>query len=347
MKTILLGLLSLFTQQIYSQVETNRFELSGKIEGQKTGFISLSYRTPEGKLKTDSCKLNNGIFHFTGNLTTPVRASLRGDVKSNEDSDPNCAIFYIEPSLIKVTLTHNNFKQIKLTGSKTQLESELFTKEITLLKDTGNAFLERCAQIIQGFIRKHPNSFVSLFNLYVNKNRWAFDTVKSLYYRIDPKLLTGFEGANVTRFIKKVEDNSPGKLAKSFNTQDHKGNTISLSDFKEKYILIDFWASWCVPCRQVNPHLIEIYNIYHEKGLVMLSVSVDRDKTAWLKAIEKDKIGMWHHILSQTEGPAINELYGVNYYPTKILIDKTGKIIARFSGDGEETLLDKKLSEIF
>jgi len=322
--------------------------LSGKIAGQKTGFISLSYWTIEGKLKTDSSELKNGTFHFKGNLTIPARAFLSGDVKSENDSDPNTTSLYIEPSIINATLTYNNFKEIKLTGCRTQLESEELTKKINLLKDTGNIFLKKRDLIIQEFIRTNPNSFVSLFHLNMDKYRWSFDTVKSLFYLIDPKLLMSDEGSSLAKFIKKVEENSPGKLAKSFVAQDYKGHTISFYDFKEKYILIDFWASWCIPCREVNPHLIDIYNRYHEKGLEILSISVDRDKTAWLKAIEKDKIGKWHHILAQAEGGVnINEIYGVSYYPTKMLVDKNGNIIARFSGNEEEALLDKKLLEIF
>jgi thiol-disulfide isomerase/thioredoxin len=336
-------------QQIYSQAEKDRFDLSGIIKGQKKGIISLSYRTIGGKQKIDSCKLKNGKFHFTGHLNIASRAFLRGDVKSNDDSDlNNSGGFFIEPSVIKVALSYNNFKQLKISGCKTQIESEELSNKISLIKDTGKIYLEKKDRLIQDFIRQHPNSFKSVFNLFVDKYRWPFETVKSLYYIIDPKLLVTPEGSSLSQFIKKTEENSVGKLAKSFVTSDYKENMISLSDFNEKYILIDFWASWCIPCREVNPHLIDIYSKFHSKGLEILSVSVDRDKSSWLKAIEEDKIGIWHHILSKMEGGIyINEIYGVSYYPTKILVGRDYRIIGRFSGTDDEILLDKKLAEIF
>lgn len=344
-----LPLFFLSNQLVYSQTELKHFSLSGEIKGQKTCIVTLSYSPAEGKRVLDSCELKNGKFHFTGNLTIPARATLRRVVNSKNDPDPgNTATIYLEPADIKVSMDHNNFQEPKVYGSKTHDESEELENKTSAIKDTGEIRIQKVDIVAQEFVRTHPNSFISVFKLYVDKNRWPFDIVRSLYYSIDPKLLTGPEGLNLSRFMKRTEENTTGNPAKPFTTLDYRRNRMQLSDFKGKYVLLDFWASWCVPCREVNPHLVDIYVKFHNKGLEIISISVDKDKAAWLNAIEKDKIGIWHNVLSNMENNIlIHELYGIGYYPTKILVGKDGMIIGRFSGTDDEILLDKKLAELF
>ena len=123
-------------------------------------------------------------------------------------------------------------------------------------------------------------------------------------------------------------------------------------------MLLDFWASWCVPCRKGNPHLLSLYANYKDKGLEIIGISDDdKNPDAWKKAIEKDGIGVWKHVLrgmKQTpEGRAdrstsISDQYGTSTLPTKILIDPQGIIIGRYGADGEtDDALDKKLAELF
>ena len=131
--------------------------------------------------------------------------------------------------------------------------------------------------------------------------------------------------------------------------------TISLSDYKGKYVLLDFWASWCVPCRAGNPHLKELYAKYHDKGIEFIGVSDDDSKPdAWHKAVEKDGLP-WRHVLrgldmqklmnNQPNPNDISEKYGIHTLPTKILIDPAGKIIGRYSEESEP--LDAELKKIF
>ncbi len=350
MKILLLPIVYLVsTYTVNSQSEPKPFSLSGEIKGQKTGIVTLFYRLGEGEKILDSCELKNGKFHFSGQLSIPARATLQRVVNSKNDPDPeNTTVIYLEPADIKVSMAYNNFQEPKVTGSKTHDESEELKKLYSAIKDTGQIRIQKGDLVAQEFVRTHPNSFVSVFDLYVHKNRWPFETMRSLYYSIDPKLLTGPEGLNLSRFMKRTEENTTGKPAKPFTTLDYRGNRVQLSDFKGKYVLLDFWASWCVPCREVNPHLVDIYAKFHNQGLEIISISVDKDKTAWLNAIEKDKIGIWHNVLSNMENNIlIHELYGIGYYPTKILVGKDGMIIGRFSGTDDEILLDKKLAELF
>jgi thiol-disulfide isomerase/thioredoxin len=124
-----------------------------------------------------------------------------------------------------------------------------------------------------------------------------------------------------------------GKPAIDFNTPDLHGNVIKLFDFKGKYLLLDFWASCCVPCRATMPKLKEVYRQYHEQGLEIVAVSVDVNQELWEKAIEHDGTGIWHQVLSnggKDNQPQIHQQYAVTVYPTKILINPEGIIVGRF-----------------
>ena len=141
------------------------------------------------------------------------------------------------------------------------------------------------------------------------------------------------------------EENSlVGHEAPDFTRQDAYGNTISLSEFRNKNcVLLDFWASWCGPCIENLPQLIEVYEQYNKKGLEIIGISIDSDSTQWLNAIETHKLDRWPQILSMqnekmfaVDYEHIGNLYNVSYIPCYILIDKQGKIAARWIGSIEE-----------
>src|SRR5699024_4809173 len=148
--------------------------------------------------------------------------------------------------------------------------------------------------------------------------------------------------------IEDLKKGVPGADAADFNTVDINGDSLQLADFKGDYLLIDFWASWCVPCRKGNPDLIKLYKKYHPKGLEILGVSDDdSDHNAWHKAVEKDGIDIWHHVLRGMKtdesgrpvdgGSDISNAYNISTLPTKILINPSGEIIGRYgSGGGDD-----------
>jgi peroxiredoxin len=139
-----------------------------------------------------------------------------------------------------------------------------------------------------------------------------------------------------------------GKVAPDFTLKDPNGKKITLSSLRGNVVLVDFWASWCAPCRAENKHIIELYNKYHSKGFTVMAVSIDENKDQWVKAIENDKLP-WKHVSSLVGWQCpVAKLFGLQHLmtgvPYSVLLDKEGRLCG-YNLRGEE--LDNKLKDIF
>lgn len=370
-----------------AQQSTGRpFTLTGAITGVTEGTLYFGYAGSGNKYITDSVVLSNGQFRFTGRLTEPSMAYISYNAKRPAMDAPNTTMFFIEPANMKISLVFNAFKDAVITGSATQNEyavlqkqQQKFTKRWQIVMDTLSAINKRSNALYQEtkawalspyteeyrdltatFIQDHPTSYVTAWLLRFARDI-STDSMKKLYARFPDRVKQSSYGKAIVTDLEKRKTGIPGVKAAVFSSTGIDGQPVSLADYKGKYVLVDFWASWCVPCRKLNPHLKELYSRYKEKGFEVIGVSDDDSKPeAWKKAVEQDALP-WKHVLrglkmirngdgvSYDKSKDISDGYNIHSLPTQILIDPNGTIVGRYGdelGESHEAL-DKKLEQIF
>lgn len=195
------------------------------------------------------------------------------------------------------------------------------------------------------FARKRPNSLKALHLIRINVSRFTgmnfYDTFMEVYLNFSPEIQNSEEGKEMEEKLKYFNQSKVGSIAPEFALKDVHGKTVSLNDFKgQKYVLIDFWASWCAPCREELPYIKELYKKYHKQGFEIISITRDEKSDLWKNAITKEKIESWKHLSLTENKSTIDTEYFVNGIPHKVLIDKNGFIIGKWKGSGENNKHD-------
>ncbi len=201
--------------------------------------------------------------------------------------------------------------------------------------------------LLKDLAKTHPDSYATAYVLAGSgREIGSLENKEELYNLLSPKMKNSSAGKKFGDYIQGLKNSSVGRKVADFILPDPTGKNVVFSSLKGKYILIDFWASWCVPCRRSFPHMREIYEKYRNSNFEIYSISIDEDKAAWLKAVEEEK-NPW---LQSLDTKSISQKgFAVTGVPSTFLIDTDGTIIAKevgFDPNGN-SMIEKKLKELF
>lgn len=360
--------------QYQYQVNGNFPDLEGK-------YIYLSYGSrTENKL--DSALVKNGICSFS---FTDERPFIMASVLSSKAFTPGVSTsIFMEPGTMTVSLKGTKMNHAVVKGSKTQDEyndlisslgdtvkiinnlNEQYYETAPEKRDSLRAAMDLYLNAVmaarKNFYKTHPNSYLSPYFMIFDLPNMDYETMKGIYDGFSERVKKYSpycqEIASEVETLSKVR---PGCPAPDFTANDINGKPFTMSSLKGKVVVIDFWASWCVPCRKSNPHMLELYKKYHDKGLEFVFVSDDdSNPDKWKSAVAKDQLlgDGFHHVLrglkwDKSKGVAgmdktndISDKYAIHLLPTKYIIDRDGNIVSKIDSEEEEKM-DSILAKMF
>ncbi len=353
----------IIAQNSNTRVAAGNFTLTGTINGLRDSTMVFLAHPGQTTDVLATGYAQKGKFNLFGKVA-------EGDIyQLSFIGYPEVAEVFLTPANLTVTGDVKAIKKLSITGSPATVDYQEYKAKFNPLKEkldnlvavankTSDAFkrdslvkvFEKTKQKVLDqvdlFIKSKPASPVTSFVVYVTSPITNNDMamLEKRYDALKPVAKETFYGKEIARFILASKVGAVGTNAIEFTQNDTANRPVSLSSFKGKYVLVDFWASWCGPCRNENPAVVAAYNAYKDKNFTILSVSLDQNKDKWKQAIKADNL-TWNHVSDlkywQNE---VAQLYHIQSIPANMLLDPDGKIIARdLRGQALYELLGKLL----
>jgi peroxiredoxin len=359
----------------FAQTTEREFKLKGELKlSRPVEWVYLRYGSGDRSVN-DSLQPQEGAFRFEGKISEPTAATLivkYAKQPAEEKAPREFVQVFLEPSKLEL-IARDSLKNTVVTGSPGQADfasmgeqGKTFTQKMDGLyeayekeekqgnqeakekieKEIDQLDAEMKEAVYAQFVKDHPNSTVALYALRQYAG-WDINPLKlePLFQSLPSSTQRWPSALALKKQIDIARRTAIGNNALDFTQNDTLGNPVSLSSFRGKYLLIDFWASWCGPCRRENPNIVRTFNKYKDKNFTILGVSLDRSngKERWLKAIHDDGL-TWNHVSDlKWWDNEVAKKYGIRAIPQNLLLDPGGRIIAKNLNGAE---LDRKLGEV-
>ncbi len=339
-----------------SKVGENEFIIEGKAEGIKNGtLVFLQKQDSTGIVQVDTVKVEEGKFKFEGKTMEPFLhfiqiKDIQGgvpliletgeiDVVVNKDSIGKSKVSgtYSNEQLAAYAAENDKINKKMMAFQKANMEkfnqarTANDTVTMNALLKQNDAFKDEFKKLSNDHIEKYPKSYLSVYFLeqFVGQPDADIAKITKMYNNLDPALKKTKGGIKVQKKLDAIKATSIGSKAPDFSAKNPEGTVVSLKGALGKVTIVDFWASWCKPCREENPNVVALYNEFHEKGLNIIGVSLDSDAKAWKDAIAADGL-TWPQIANlNPQKDEIAKKYNISSIPATYILDATGKIVAK------------------